>query len=286
MQRDARPLGERELAAVLLGLAGEDPQQRRLAGAVRPGERDAVAALDGERDAVEEDGARELLAEVGGDDDCHGGATVDSARGGGHGVAIRGSYFESCNCDAICPCRRIDGVSGGRSTHGICTGVLTWLIEEGEAAGTDLAGLAGRAGRSATTTTSPARRGRWILYLDERASEEQQEALEAIFTGRLGGDALEHFPWAWKASELAGVRRVAIELDHTRRRQLLRIRDHVTVRIRDRYAGQEAVTCVIPGHDRDGEELVAEELRVDDAPLAFDYSGTCGYGATFAYSGG
>ena len=62
VQRDPRPLGERELAAVLLGLAGEDPQQRRLAGAVRPGERDAVAALDGERDAVEEDGARELLA--------------------------------------------------------------------------------------------------------------------------------------------------------------------------------------------------------------------------------
>src|SRR6059058_5328340 len=54
---------------------------------------------------------------------------------------IRGSYFESCNCDAICPCRRIDSVSGGRSTHGICLGVLTWLIEEGEAAGTDLAGL-------------------------------------------------------------------------------------------------------------------------------------------------
>jgi len=58
-----------------------------------------------------------------------------------------------------------------------------------------------------------------------------------------------------------------------------------TVRIRDRYAGQEAVTCVIPGHDRDGEELVAAELQVNDAPLAFDYSGTCGYAATFAYSG-
>jgi len=125
----------------------------------------------------------------------------------------------------------------------------------------------------------------WILYLDERASQEQQEALEAIFTGRLGGDALTHFPWAWKASELAGVRRAAIELDHTRRRQLLRIRDRVTVRIRDRYQGEEAVTCVIPGHDRDGEELVAQELRVDDAPLAFDYSGSCGYAASFDYSG-
>ena len=198
---------------------------------------------------------------------------------------IRGSYFESCNCDAICPCRLIDGVSGGRSTHGICLGVLTWLIEEGEAVGTDLAGLP-VALATRYDDDEPGSPWTWILYLDERASQEQQEALEAIFTGRLGGDALTHFPWAWKASELAGVRRAAIELDHTRRRQLLRIRDHVTVRIRDRYQGEEAVTCVIPGHDRDGEELVAEELRVDDAPLAFEYSGTCGYAATFAYSGG
>jgi hypothetical protein len=84
---------------------------------------------------------------------------------------------------------------------------------------------------------------------------------------------------------MVGVRRVAIELDHSRRRQWLRIRDHVTVRIRDRYQGEEAVTCVIPGHDRDGEELVAAELRVDDGPLDFDYGGTCGYGTTFSYSG-
>jgi hypothetical protein len=197
---------------------------------------------------------------------------------------IRGSYFESCNCDAICPCRRIDDVAGGRSTHGICTGVLTWLIEEGEAGGTDLAGLPVALALT-YDDDEPGSPWTWVLYLDERASEAQLEALEAIFTGRRGGDALTHFPWAWKASELVGVRRAKIELGHTPRRQWLRIRDHVTVRIRDRYHGQEAVTCVIPGHDRGGEELVAEELRVDDGPLSFDYSGTCGYAATFAYSG-
>jgi len=197
---------------------------------------------------------------------------------------IRGSYFESCNCDPICPCRTVDGVSGGRSTHGICTGVLSWLIEEGSAGDTDLAGLT-VALAIRYDDDEPGSPWSWILYLDDRASEEQQDALEGIFSGRLGGDALTHFPWAWKASELLAVHRVAIEVDHTRRRQWLRIRDHVTVRIRDRYLGKEAVTCVIPGHDRSGEELVADELLVNDAPLAFFYSGTCGYGATFAYSG-
>ena len=197
---------------------------------------------------------------------------------------VRGSYFESCNCDPICPCRRIDGVAGGRSTHGVCMGVLSWLIEEGHAQETDLTGLK-VALAIRYDDDEPGSPWSWILYLDEQASEKQRAALEAIFTGRLGGDAETHFPWAWKPSRLLAVRRVAIELDHTRRRQWLRIRDHVTVQIRDRYAGNEAVTCVIPGHDRNGEELVTDELLVNDRPLAFFYSGTCGYGCDFAYSG-
>jgi hypothetical protein len=197
---------------------------------------------------------------------------------------IRGSYFESCNCDAICPCRRIDDVPGGRSTHGVCLGILSWLIEEGAADGVDLTGLP-VALAVRYSDDEPGSPWTWILYLDGQATDEQRAALEGIFTGRLGGDALEHFPWAWKASELVAVRRVAIEVDHTRRRQLLRIRDRVSVRIRDAYDGEEHVTCVIPGHARAGEELVADELVVEDGPLAFSYRGTCGYGASFDYAG-
>jgi hypothetical protein len=196
---------------------------------------------------------------------------------------IRGSYFESCNCDPICPCRRIDGVPGGRSTHGECLGLLSWLIEDGRVDGVDVSdqpvALATR--YSDDEEGSP---WTWILYLDQNATEEQRDGLEAVFAGRLGGDAETHFPWAWKTSELAAVRPVEIGIEHTRRRQWLRIRDHVSVRIRDRYEGPETVTCVIPGHEREGEELVADELVVEDGPLAFSYRGVCGYAATFDYS--
>jgi hypothetical protein len=44
---------------------------------------------------------------------------------------ISGTYLEACNCEAICPCRRIGGRQGGRSTTGICLGSLSWQIEEG-----------------------------------------------------------------------------------------------------------------------------------------------------------
>ena len=197
---------------------------------------------------------------------------------------ISGSYFESCNCDAICPCRKIDGAPGGRSTHGECLGVLSWLIEEGQADGVGLDGLP----VAMATRYSDDEEGSpwsWILYVDANATEEQREAIEAIYSGRLGGDAEKHFPWAWKASERVAVRPVEIEVEHSRRRQFLRVSDRVSVRIRDRYDGPETVTCVIPGHDREGEELVADELVVEDGPLAFSYRGVCGYGSSFDYSG-
>jgi hypothetical protein len=200
------------------------------------------------------------------------------------GWNIRGSYFESCNCDAICPCRRVDGVPGGRSTHGVCEGALSWLIESGSAGDVDLDGLAAAIAfnYSDDEQGSP---WTWVLYLDVRATDEQRSALTGIFSGDSGGDAHAHFPWAWKASERLTVRSAEIDVSHEPRRQFLRVRDHVTLRIRDRYPGSETVSCVVPGHDRPGEELIADELRVDDGVLAFDYTGVCAYGSTFDYAG-
>jgi hypothetical protein len=197
---------------------------------------------------------------------------------------IRGSYFESCNCEAICPCRRIDGTPGGRSSYGECLGVLSWVIEDGQAGDVPLDGL-----KVALATRyhddEPGSPWSYVMYLDAAADTAQREALEGIYSGRFGGDALEHFPWAWKEARQLAVRQVELEVSHEPRRQWLRVRDRVSVRIRDRYAGPETVTCVIPGHERSGEELVADELRVDDGPLGFEFEGNCGYSSSFDYSG-
>jgi len=85
--------------------------------------------------------------------------------------SLRGSYFESCNCDAICPCRRIDGHAGGRSTHGVCMGLLSWVVAEGDAAGVDLGGLAVAL---ACRYDDDEQGSPWsfVLYLDERGDEE------------------------------------------------------------------------------------------------------------------
>ena len=204
--------------------------------------------------------------------------------GGAASVAWRlsGTHLESCNCEAICPCRRIDGVPGGRSTYVECLGVLSWVIEEGHADGLVLDGL-----KVALATRyhddEPGSPWSYVLYVDERAGDEQRRVLEEIWTGRLEGDQLEHFPWAWKASNLVGVQPAQIEIDHTPRRRWFRVRDAVSVRISGAYEGQETVTCVIPGHHQPGEEVVAEELKVDAGPLSFEFRGNCGYAADFEY---
>jgi hypothetical protein len=80
------------------------------------------------------------------------------------------------------------------------------------------------------------------------------------------------------------VRPVRIEVDHTPRRQWFRVRDFVSVRIAGPFGGDETVRCVIPGYDQPGEELYTERLEVDDEPpLAFEFSGNCGYAAAFEY---
>ena len=124
---------------------------------------------------------------------------------------IEGTYFESCNCEPICPCRRVDGVPGGRSTWGECLGVLSWVIERGRADEVRLDGLK-VALAMRYLDDEPGSPWSFVLYLDARAAPRAAEALEAIFTGRLEGDALRHFPWAWKDASCLAVRLAAIEV--------------------------------------------------------------------------
>jgi hypothetical protein len=197
--------------------------------------------------------------------------------------AISGDYLESCNCEAICPCRRVGGRAGGRSTYGICLGALSWAIDRGHLDDVDLAGLNAVL---VSRYSDDEHRSPWtfFLYVDERGDERQREAIARILTGEEGGTAGKQFPWAFKESHMLGWRAAPIEIDHTPRRGWFRAGEQVTVRIRGPVADQEPVTCLIPGHHRDGIELYAEELRVDEGPLSFELTGSCAYESTFAYS--
>ncbi len=200
----------------------------------------------------------------------------------GTGWRISGTYLEVCNCDAICPCRRIDGNAGGRSTYGECTGALSWRITDGAVGEVELAGLCVVL-VCWYSDDEPGSPWSWVLHVDQRADGAQRQALEDVYAGRLGGTPLSQFPWAFKPSNLLAVVPSAIEIDHTPGRGWFRAGGAVTVRVAGPFETQRPVSCVIPGHDRSGREVVAEVLAVEDEYFQFTYTGRCGYEATFDY---
>jgi hypothetical protein len=198
--------------------------------------------------------------------------------------AISGTYLESCNCEAICPCRRIGGRLGGRSTYGECLGALSWFVNEGHAGEIDLAGL-GAVLLIRYSDDEPGSPWTFVVFVDDRGDERQRDALAAILTGQLGGTPQRQFPWVFKPSELREIRPARIEIDHSPGKGWFRAGDEVLMRVSGPVERQETVTCIIPGHHRDGREVIADVLRATEAePLGFEFHGNCGYESTFAYS--
>jgi Protein of unknown function (DUF1326) len=196
---------------------------------------------------------------------------------------IAGSYLEACNCQAICPCRRVGGRAGGRSTYGECLGALSWIVETGLAGGVDLRDM-----RAVLVSRyhddEPGSPWTFALFVDARGDERQRAALAAILTGRLGGTPCRQFPWVFKDAHLLGVEALDIEIDHTPGRGWFRGGDRFDVRVRGPVPDQEPVTCVIPGHHRQGRELISDSIDVNVGPLAFSVAGRCAYESTFDYS--
>lgn len=194
---------------------------------------------------------------------------------------VSGSYFEVCSCEAICPCRRQGDRRGGRSTYGICDFALSWQIKEGQAGSVDLAGLAVVLAGS-YSDDEPGQPWRVILYVDERGDGAQREALTDIFLGRAGGATFENFARA--IGEVYAVRVAHIDLAHSPSHESMQVGDFVSARTAQPVLTDQLVSCGIPGHDRPGQEIVAEHFRVADDMLRWEVRGRCGFATDFAYS--
>ena len=195
----------------------------------------------------------------------------------GKSWSVSGSYYESCNCEAVCPCRRLNGKPGGDSTYGVCQFLLSWDIRHGAAGGFDLAGrqvvMAGF-----YTDAEPGKPWSIKLFIDDQAETEPCRELERIFLGKAGGN----MPFTTNIATVIDVERATISLVHEPGRESIRVRglgESAVVRRAD-YEGR--VTCGIPGHDRPGTEYVAS-LSVHNGPLQWDYDERCGFATNFHF---
>lgn len=100
---------------------------------------------------------------------------------------ITGDYFETCNCDVVCPCLLSPNQPlTSRPTAGACEVAFGFHIDRGSYGAATLDGLNVA---MIARTPGPMAQGNWsvALYLDERANEQQRQAIQAIFTGAAGG---------------------------------------------------------------------------------------------------
>ncbi len=107
---------------------------------------------------------------------------VSAASTSGSVYNLKGNYFESCSCTtAVCPCLFLND-----PTEGYCKAFPSWHIQEGNLGDVELNDL-----NVAAWLHSPGNLtlGNWrlALYIDERASPEQFNAIEELWTGKHGG---------------------------------------------------------------------------------------------------
>ena len=197
--------------------------------------------------------------------------------------SVGGSYFESCNCDPICPCRMVDGVKGGRSTYGICFGALAWLVEDGHVDDVDVSGLA-VALVLRYDDDEPGSPWTIVLHVDAEGNDRQRAMLADVFLGRLGGPKVGVLPWVRKARQLVEVRTNAIELEPDGDGYTLRIGEAVRARAVRPASSDSVVRCGIPGYEEPGRELVANELAVNDDPFSWDVTENCAFASRFSYA--
>jgi len=184
---------------------------------------------------------------------------------------IQGSYFEACNCEAICPCRSVGGRPGGPSSFGQCFGALSWHVRQGHADHIDLSDLRTVLSIHYFDNVQPSTRWEVVLYVDDRADHDQRKALADIFLGRAGGTVSQQYGPA--IGEIHAVRPARITLEHTAPRKRINVVGYLTVEAEGEASAPGDVQCGIPGYDHPGTELYGDVLQSGDPALRWEVRG-------------
>jgi hypothetical protein len=168
----------------------------------------------------------------------------------------------------------VNGVSAERSTHGICFGVLSWRVDEGHAAGVDLAGT-GAVMSYRYDDDEPG--SPWTLVLHVDGPDE----LADVLLGRMGGEHVRTLPWVRKHNRSVDVRHARVDFGEGE----VSVGSSVRVSATTPVATDAQVSCIVPGHDRPGVELINDEVVVQYGIFDFALHGTCAFTRAFDYSG-
>lgn len=192
---------------------------------------------------------------------------------------LSGAYFETCNCEAACPCVFLSPPSAGE-----CTVLIAWHVDKGRFAEVVLDDL-----NVALAVYSPGHMAQvqWkvALYFDEKATDAQRHALTQIFTGQAGGHPgmlVSH------VGEVLGIKSVGIEYKADGKQRSLRIAGIAEAEIAA-VAGQGGADITISNHPlciSPGFPVVqakSQRLHYQDHGWRWELSEKNGFYAPFSY---
>ena len=117
---------------------------------------------------------------------------------------LEGRLLEVCNCRVLCPCW-----IGEDPDFGTCDTIVAWRFDKGTIDGVDVAGHT-----IAMIAHVPGNilQGNWraAVYLDDKVSPAQEQAILNVYTGKLGGPVGE---LAKLVGEVVSVEKVALTFD-------------------------------------------------------------------------
>ena len=185
---------------------------------------------------------------------------------------IRGTFLESCNCEAGCNCN-----FGGFPDHGKCEGIIGIHLSEGKFGETDMAGM-----KIVLVAKWPQAihegNGSAAVFIDESATDDQVTGIATILTGQAGG-----MPWEILATTLTAVdgpHLKKINMEVNGRNSGFSIDGILDVKLTpliNPVTGDEnEVHIVFPGGGLiwdDGDSATTSTMHVDHGDIKFDYTG-------------
>ena len=95
---------------------------------------------------------------------------------------VEGKLLEVCTCNVLCPCWIGENPDGG-----VCESALAWHVDKGSIEGVDVSGLTIAASVHIPENVLIPKSWKAAIFVDERASDAQEQAMLKVWTGQLGG---------------------------------------------------------------------------------------------------
>jgi len=161
------------------------------------------------------------------------------------GYKLEGTILEVCDCNVLCPCW-----IGEDPDNGTCDAVVAYHIDKGSVNGTD---VSGRTLALLGHIPGNILKGNWkvAIYVDDKASDQQHQALVDVWTGKLGGPVGD---LAQLVGDVVAIERAPVTYEIQEGRGTLRIGNAVEA-VMEPYRGptgqvttlNESIFTTIPG---------------------------------------